>query len=52
MHGNADSGFRVGGFVPDTSVVFQAEVDGRVSNTVAVNVLPGVMRTGIILRDA
>ncbi len=33
---DADGGFRVGGFVPDTSVVLQAEVDGRVSDTVNV----------------
>lgn len=47
---DADGGFRVGGLVPDTTIVLRAELDGRFSDTVTFRVSPGMMRTGIVLR--
>ena len=47
---DATGGFRVDGLVPDTTATLQARLDGMLSDTVAVNVQPGMMQTVIVLR--
>ena len=42
--------FVIEGLVPDNSVYLQAELDGRLSEVVTVQIAPGMMRTGIVLR--
>ena len=47
----ADGEFSVYGLLPDTSVSMQAELeDGRVTNAVTINVAPGFIYEGLILR--
>ena len=38
------------GLVPDNSIYLQAELDGRRSEVVTVQIAPGMMQTGIVLR--
>jgi len=45
-----DGLFRIGGLAPDTPVALQAEIDGRVSNTVTITVEQGAEQRDIILR--
>ena len=42
--------FLIEGLVPDNSIYLQAELGRRVSNIVTVQIGPGTMRTGIVLR--
>ena len=42
--------FRIAGLVPDNPVTLQAELDGRVSDTVTVQVGPGMEQPGLTLR--
>ena len=45
-----DGSFRIGGLLPDTTAVLQAELNGRWSDIAAVTIAPGMMRTGVVLR--
>lgn len=42
--------FGISGLVPDTSILLQAELGGRLSDVVTVQVAPGTERTGVVLR--
>lgn len=42
--------FRISGLLPDTPILLQAELDGRLSDVVTVQVVPGTERTGVILQ--
>ena len=42
--------FELRGLLPDTPVAVQAELDGRLSNVVTVQVEPGMIRQGLVLR--
>ena len=45
-----DGRFRIGGLLPDTTAVLQAELDGQWSDITTFTVDPGMMRTGVVLR--
>ena len=47
---NPDGSFTIGGLLPDTTAVLQAELDGQWSDIATVTIDPGMMRTGVVLR--
>ena len=42
--------FRISGLVPDTPILLQAEIGGRLSDVVTVQIAPGTERMGVVLR--